>query len=447
MNRLTGVLNLALLLIACGSAFGADYVVRQIEIKSYWGGLGTPQKTALVIRNDKGTYRLGRKQVDVSSVKALIAAAREPVIGKPSLQNLGLTREWLEQRVAGIPNESPWRKLKEGTPQQKALFTKSFTDPNFIAKILPTLFVCCHTDDYPSVEVTISYDDGAAIVLSSHSQSDYMLPWKVESNGTANETFNRNISNALVALMPKKATNLDRIVGDRMDVKLAEAVMRSIEEQWNLIGAEAKDNEALARIRGTYKIVSADVSLYHDVAFGVYSKEHDGTEENLHVLVTRQSFPAGFYENAILVYKDDKVWGVEEFLGKASRFEDLALSVPWLAQLRMKYPKWGTTLLWVHNTSFSDKAMQNFAADMHLAGKDGLAEEVRRVQQDVAVLNIGYGDYWLILPDRRMVLWRYESVSGLLGFKHFAAHKCADYQGVSGGCVGAVVSPEGELVN
>jgi len=52
------------------------------------------------------------------------------------------------------------------------------------------------------------------------------------------------------------------------------------------------------------------------------------------------------------------------------------------------------------------------------------------------------------LPDKRMVLWRYESVSGLLGFNQsqFSANECADYQGVTGGCVGAVVSSEGELV-
>ncbi len=59
--------------------------------------------------------------------------------------------------------------------------------------------------------------------------------------------------------------------------------------------------------------------------------------------------------------------------------------------------------------------MQNFAADMHALRNDGLAEEVRRVQQDVALLNVNYGDYWLVLPDCRMVLLRYESVMGLLG--------------------------------
>jgi hypothetical protein len=86
---------------------------------------------------------------------------------------------------------------------------------------------------------------------------------------------------------------------------------------------------------------------------------------------------------------------------------------------------------------------------MHAIKKDALANEVRQVQSQVAVLNIGYGGWWLVLPDRRMVLWRYESKSGLVGHKasEFHVHECTDYQSVFGGCVGALFSPEGELIN
>jgi hypothetical protein len=86
---------------------------------------------------------------------------------------------------------------------------------------------------------------------------------------------------------------------------------------------------------------------------------------------------------------------------------------------------------------------------MHTLGKDALVSEVRQVQSQVVVLNVSYGDWWLVLPDRRMILWRYESVMGLLGLKksELHEHECTDYQGVTGGCVGAVVSADGELIN
>jgi hypothetical protein len=208
-------------------------------------------------------------------------------------------------------------------------------------------------------------------------------------------------------------------------------------------------NEALRKIGNVYDILSADINPYHNVTFGVYAKDDrvEG-EENLHIDLRRRAFPPGFAVTAILLYKDDTVLGVDQFLQNVSRYEDLVLAVPWLARLREKYPKSGTTLLWVHDKSLSDKALQNFAADMHALGKHSLVNEVRQIQSQVAVLNVNYGDWWLILPDRRMVLWRYESVMGLLGLKKsdFHERECTDYQGVTGGCVGAVIAPDGELM-
>ena len=103
----------------------------------------------------------------------------------------------------------------------------------------------------------------------------------------------------------------------------------------------------------------------------------------------------------------------------------------------------------MHDRSLSNKALKNFAADMHKIGTDALANEVKQVESDVAVLNVSQGDWWLILPDRRMILWRYESVAGLLGWKKsdFDERECTDYQGGTGGCVGTLFSPDGELIN
>jgi hypothetical protein len=200
----------------------------------------------------------------------------------------------------------------------------------------------------------------------------------------------------------------------------------------------------------SYTVVGADVNVYHDVTFGVYSQKavSGGIEENLHALVKKPAFPKDFSENAILLYKSGKVYGVNDFLQGAGRYENLALSVPWLSRLRSDHPDWPMTLLWVHDTSLSDKGMRQFANDMHRLHKEALAEDVRKAQHDVAVLNVSYGDWWLVMPDKRMILWRFESVMGLLGFKrsNFRPQECTDYQGVTGGCVGAVVSPEGELL-
>jgi hypothetical protein len=456
MTRYRVVPILTLLVVLSGVAFASDTDVRQISIQSRWGGLGKPSNTELLIQNDHGMYRLDGTEIAVSTVNKFLVSVREPVMPKPSLANLGLTGPWLENNATAIVRDSRAKEGEDstyweiggGTPEQKSLFRRSYTDPAFVAKVLPELFRCCHTDDYPGVRVTITFIDGSTIVVSSHSQSEFMLPWKLESNGTTAETFNSNISTALLNLMPKGATNRERISGNGLSLHLAEVVMADIEEQWKLLRTEDKDSNALSRIRSAYTVVTADVNSYHDVTFGVYSEKNGGEEENLHALVKKPTFPKGFSENVILLYGNGRANGVDGFLNGAGRYEQLVLSVPWLSRLRTKYPDWPTTLLWVHDVSFSDKAMKQFAADMHVLRKDALAKEVGMVQHDVAVLNVSYGDWWLVLPDKRMVLWRYESVSGLLGFKKadFSLRECTDYQGVTGGCVGAVVSPEGEIV-
>ena len=433
----------------------ADPAIVRVEIRSSWGGLGMPQKTELVIENDKGDYHLGSTRIDSAVVESLQSSIQEAVQTKPSLDNLGMTEDWLkaaedklEKDAEHDDSDSMLYQLGQGSPDQKAIFRRSYTDRKFVARVLPKLFCCRHTDDNPNVTVTIVYTDGSRTSLCLYSQSQFMLPWKI---GTSNvETFNKNISVAIAAMMPEMATNRERVSGSRMDLALGWAVMDALAEEWKLSNARTRAGEALNKIGNVYRILSADVNPYHDVAFGVYAEDQpDKGEQNLHLDLGRSDFPPGFVVTAILLYKDRKVFGVDQFLQEVPRYEDLALSVPWLAKIRTKCPTCATGLLWVHDESLSDKALKNFAADMHAIKKDALANEVRKVQSQVAVLNIGYGGWWLVLPDRRMVLWRYDSKLGLLGHKasEFHVHECTDYQGLFEGCVGALFSPNGELIN
>jgi len=456
MVRVRFVILGVLLVVGAQSTLASNAVIKQIEIQSRWGGLGKPSSTEFVIRNEEGTYRIDGKEIDAAAVQTLITALHEPVIPKPSPKNLGLTHEWLVTQASEIvqdakkkeEEDSTYWAIGAGTPQQQALFKNFYANPEFITEVLWRLFDCCHTDDYPSVRITLTFADDSTEVASSGSQSVFMLPWKVIRDGRPTDTFDRNISMALAELLPEGATNRERLKGDYLALALAEAVMSNIEEEWKLTLAVGKCGDALAQIRKKYILVGADVNPFHDVTFGVYSEKDGGEEENLHTLVRKPSFPQGFSESAILLYNDGKVHGVDDFLLEAGRYEKLALSVPWLSRLQAKHPKWPITLLWVHDTSLSNKGMSQFANDMHLLHKDSLADEVRKVQREVAVLNVSYGDWWLVLPDQRMILWRYESVSGLLGFDEssLSVRECSDYQGVDGGCVGAIVSPEGELI-
>jgi hypothetical protein len=220
MTKYRAAIILSPLLFVVGSAFCADNTVRQIEIKSHWGGLGTPQQTDLVIQNEAGTYKLGRKRIDAASVEALVQAVQQPPLSKPSFEGLGLSKAWLQEHLTDIPKKSSWWRLKSGTPKQSALFGNSFADPDFVGKVLPNLFNFSRTDDYPSVEVTVSRDDGSTVIISSHSQYSFMLPWNISANGNTYSTFDSRVSTSVAALMPNKVTNRERIVDKDFDVEL-----------------------------------------------------------------------------------------------------------------------------------------------------------------------------------------------------------------------------------
>jgi hypothetical protein len=108
--------------------------------------------------------------------------------------------------------------------------------------------------------------------------------------------------------------------------------------------------------------------------------------------------------------------------------------------------------VYVHDESFGDKAMQVFAADMHAIGKDTLVLDVKAKQADIAlvIIDISYFEaYWLVFPDKHMILWRYGGGSdGLIIWPadDFRVKRCSEYQPVSGGCIGAVISADGNLV-
>ena len=86
--------------------------------------------------------------------------------------------------------------------------------------------------------------------------------------------------------------------------------------------------------------------------------------------------------------------------------------------------------------------MQNFTADMRQ-----LADEVARVQEKAALVFLDYGSDWIVLPDKRMILWRHYLPAGFLKWSQvdFSFKRCADYNANNGGCVGMVVSTGGVL--
>jgi hypothetical protein len=435
-----------LLLLFVSSCRAQQSRIVKVTIESKWGGLGTPSQTEVLVTRDGDGYRSKHKRIDARTIESLESALSEPTIAAPELQNLGINQTWLDANAIPAVEKSSGS-FENAAPNQKSLYQNSFTNESLIGQVVPNLFNFSRSDDYPSAKVELTLEDGSTASALSTSQYLFMLPWRVKRSGEEITTYNADVSRAIAALMPKNATNRSRIAGDGLDVDLAEAIMRHIEKDWKLLNVENRVGGTLTTLRAKYTVESADINPYHGVAYGVAWKDKQPHEENLHVVLRQASFPPSFSESAIFLYRDGKVSGTEDFLLNAGKYEELVFSVPWLKSLAAEYPAYKIELFWVHDRSFSEKAMSLFAADMNAMGKSVLVDEVRAEQDKIALITIRYGDYWLVLPDKKMVLWRYTSVSGLLNFKSsdFPFRRCSEYNGVTGGCVGAVILPDGTI--
>jgi len=134
-------------------------------------------------------------------------------------------------------------------------------------------------------------------------------------------------------------------------------------------------------------------------------------------------------------------------LNNIERYKDLAFSVTWFKNYLLSHTNVWVELRFVNDRSFSEKAMKVFTKEMER--KQSLVNEVAAAQKDICLLLVGikYMEaYWLLLPDRRMALWRFEDHSALLKWKPnaFTSWECDDSPS---DCVGAIISPYGKLVS
>lgn len=412
---------------------------REITIDSRWGGLGPSEILTLVIESRDGVVYVGKDAMNSKLVDALVSSLSSSSLPAPTPTNLGVTSDWLERNSADTP--------RDGAPNQKALFRENFTNPKTVEELLPFAFQFTRFDDYPRLTVTVAFVDGQRWTCSSDSYYPFMLPWKVNLSGNEEATYNADISRALATLMPTGSLNRNRLNDEELKTWFGDAVMTRIKEQWDVLGVENRAPENFAVLRRNFEVQHARITPYRSVDYGYSKNELGPHEENLLATLRQPSLPPNVAEDVVLLFHNGKIEGVGEIADRIAPYVVLALSVPWLNTYRSDHPEQKMYIRFVHDRSFSEKAMQNFAADMKKLGKESLADEVAKVQDKAALAFLDYGSDWIILPDQRMILWRHYLPASFLKWTEadFKFERCADYNANNGGCVGMLVSADGHL--
>jgi hypothetical protein len=434
----------ALLLPTVGIA--QESTIKQVTIYSGLGGLGASANSGVVLKSRDGILYAGDRPIDPAQIKALVASMQAPTIPGPSARNLGIDSAWLLKNVREVPTQGESARFYSAAPNQQALYYRNYSDLGVIGQILPSLFRFLRFDDYPSAKVTIQFADGHSWVAMSKSYYPFMLPWIVSQRGRQRTTYNADISRAIAVLMPFEDPNRERLTERELKTELSNAVMQRIQNQWNTLGVENRAPDGFAKLKRQYQIERAVINAYRSKDFG-YTEENGPREENLQMTLRRASLPPNVADDVVLPYNDGIVEGVDDLAKGLSQYETLALSVPWLNQYLKHNPRQPVYIRFVGYRSFSKKAMQTFAADMKAIEKDSLATEVAAVQSKVALVFLGDGSDWIVLPDRRVILWRHYMPASFLKWSasDFRARRCADYNENGGGCIGALISPDGVI--
>ena len=433
------------MILAVSPCIHAQSQLDSLKVQSSWGGLGGAAHSEFSVERKGEGYASGHQSVSSDALNALVAAVAEASISRPATANLGITPQWLRSHMDEAGSNASGLHYREGLPEQKELFQAAFVDENTLTLRLKRVYEHSHTDDYPQMQLQLALTNGSTITLTTDSQNPYMLPCTITTNGTTRGTYNAKISHALLALLPPKFANRERLTEGGLSGMIGEETATTVESRWELIRAEHDSGDALSILRTKYEVRGATVDSYHGLAFGKAWGGGEPHEENLHVTLVQPGFPKGFSISAILLREHGKTDGAHELLSSAPVYQKLVSSVPWLETYLRTHPEENEWMFDVHGESFSDKAMHIFADDMKAVGRNDLVQRVRAVQHQAALLETGYGDYWIILPDKTAIMWRWQSLSHILNWKvgEFPAHECTDYRTVTGGCAGTVISPDG----
>jgi hypothetical protein len=439
------VFSVCVLFLLAVSAVAQSSVVTQIRITSSWGGLGTPAHNELIIVRKGNSYHADDKIVDAHLINNLFDALHRPAVSKINLNNLGIIQTWLDANAETGVREYADFYYSNAAPNLQALYLSTFKNLSFITRLVPSLYESRWTDDYPLVEVEVTKADGTTVVATSEAQQLFMLPWVVSKGRLKIKTYDARIARAVVALLPNLFANRERLSGESLNYVLAEATMREIQDKWDLLDAQNKAGKYLQTLQHDFLVESAEINSYHNVDFGKEWVKGDPGVENLQAILARRNWPRNFRIGIALPFANGEVEGVDTFLRSADRYVNLTLAVPWLNEYIRSHPRIPFELRFVGDRSFSEKAMQIFAADMKLKRKESLAREIEAAQKEVSLLAIGWvwgREYWLVLPDKKIVVWRFRESSIKWTSLQASAWECSNYYSK---CSGAIISRNGSL--
>jgi hypothetical protein len=423
------LLLLLLLAGAVGNAAG------RVTIRSKWGGLGTPQDQSLsfTCAPNFGSAKSGR----CSAFRHLVAALESPR-AEYSPESLGITTAWLAANVDSAVEHDLPKHDRPHSKDQIALFRAIFLDPAKTDTLVRSF--AYGTDDYPSFSLEAIDSDGSRIGIRSDDQSICMVPWLIDFHGQQYLGYDRRVSDAIFALLPKGFPNRERIGGLYLREKFSQSVLASIQKDWNRLGSKVNVAGPFGEIESRFEILDSSIVTISsiDVGEAEFGSSHGWKVE---LRPSRVDYPLTI--GLFLPFAKGQQPTTETFLRRVNYFIDLVTSVQWLRTYVEGHPPTRVDLRFVGDRSFSIKAATSMVHDLRRNGQTAVSKVVEASAPDSAFIEVqdekGQWSRWLVLPDRRTVLWHFKGPKAL----HFPDEQFRTWDFAGWRSAGALISPEG----
>lgn len=438
----------------------AGSVVERIVVQSgAWvlNPFAPSQDIVIITRDGKGYQSAGLSwdrqraeafsaAVDAGVVERLASALRAQ--DQPAFTFAGLGTQGpiaLRSLQASIRDGLADKSSAGYSPRQKALLHSAEDNPRQIEAAISRSRVITHTDDYPSLSVTVTLDNSDSIEATSHSQHLYMLPWEIKGHG---ETWNIAIAEALHDLLPKAFQARERLTYD--EGSLSEMFDSGMSEQLGEAGAEDAAGNAVTALRSVFVVKTA--AMYGSLGNTDFSP--NAPRDLVAALAMPDSSP-----NLVMRFRVTVVHGkarnLDTEIARAKAVFERVKSVPFLAaQMRIHREDTFTVNYWygtsLHPADMVVSGDETNAFERYMRDVKGIVltkpqlDDAGLVQQEEGK----YASQWVVLPDGRVVLWRTfapgDSAANLksCGIQRDAADLMADaYR-----CVGLIFESNGELV-
>jgi len=234
---------------------------------------------------------------------------------------------------------------------------------------------------------------------------------------------------------------------------LAVSVMRAVEPEWKRLDVENRSSSAINELRNDFEVISPEISGTHGADFGLEWRNGGPQETNLQVVLRRKDSADRLLIRLILPFENEKVANLGLFSATITGYKNTVLQVPWLKSFveTSRTPVW---LRFVKNRSFSAKAFSTFSQDMKSIGRSDLIAAVEKYREESALVSVGggldyYQSYWIVLPDKKVILWRdsYKIAAPEWKSTLIEHHECAEPRSGGPACVGALISEAGVLID